>query len=156
MWHKGLLALGLVAVAASASLGLVPPSPITVAPAIHPRVQQQLIQNGVEMEFDPDKVTVSMDQAKVIALKSVEGQLTQEPSAVQVDSVVWTHPGHGVVNQPVWKVTLFGAPIRLEGVAQRNGEATVQPTSRRAVTWITIDPASGEVLAQSSAGPIHD
>lgn len=161
MLRKGLLALGLVSVVACASIGIVlaNPSANAVTPVSAPRVQQLQLRNDVRFQSivpDPDAVAVSKDHAETIALKSIEGQLSQEPLSVQVDYVSWSHPGHGVLDKAVWKVTLVGAPLRLEEASGRNDKSAVQPTSKMAVTLIIVDPRTGEVLSQSSAGPIHD
>lgn len=125
---------------------------------IDPRVQKNLEKNGVEFypEFPLDTVAIKESVARAIADKSLIDDLTQEPLEVVVQYGSFTYPPLNIVDKKVWKITYIGTSMKLNGPRMPEGQSIEQPTSKKAVTWVTVDAENGEIINRYSSGPKRD
>lgn len=145
--------------AGKALQGAVPDLPAQVA-AVDPADHPELKMNGISFVPVAEPTKLSEQDAILRAKEILNGMLVQEPSKVSAQLVRYTEnvPGSNqpyAENRLVWKVVLVGAGMRLEGPLE-DGREPEQPTSSRAITWILIDPQSGEHIRSGSYGPLHD
>ena len=105
----------------------------------------------------PPNLTMSAQQALEIANKFTQGRLTRAPIKTTVEFVYHTNPIRNFVNKPIWKVTYWGAPIRLNGPGPRDDGSPSefkQPTTQRSFTYVLVDPddPNGDALGSVSSG----
>lgn len=130
--------------------------------SIDPRVEENLQKNGIQFlpVTVPVDLPVSANLALELANKIVVPQLVQQPIKTTVEFVAFSQSRQGYQNKNVWKITYWGASRKFHAPPKIDGSNLTieQPTSRRAVTWILIDPmnASEDFIMIHSAGLIHD
>jgi hypothetical protein len=115
----------------------------------------------------PKEVPVSAEVALALADKLTLSSLTQPPLRVTVDYLTYDKPTEKVKGKPVWRVIYWGSPMYLGApppvfkdgkVIPPDPKNLKQPTSRKAVTYVLIDPFNpqNDFIEQGSAGAISD
>jgi hypothetical protein len=127
---------------------------------------QEVLQ-GVPGEFKPaipqPNLPVSAQKTLELANKAILPALTQPPIKTTVEFVLYTDKPNGIIDKPVWKVVYWGSPLMMTGSPANVDGSTPQvkqPSSKRAITYVLIDPtdpeAKSDFVATGSAGPVHD
>lgn len=127
-----------------------------------PQAEQVLRANGIEFSVPstpPPDLPIAADKAVAMANKILAPGLTRQPNKITVEFVNYTNARERLQNKKVWKITYWGAPIRLNGPGPNEDGSLPQikqPTSQKATTWILVDSTSGEPITSFSSGPVSD
>ncbi len=127
-----------------------------------PQADRFLKTNGIEFtapSTPPTNLSIPLDKAVAQSHKYVSEALTQQPSKITVDFVGYTDPKEQLLDKKVWKITYWGAPVRLTGPGPDEKGVLPQikqPTSQKAVTWVIVDPTSGDPISSFSSGQVSD
>jgi hypothetical protein len=115
----------------------------------------------------PQALPVSAEAALALADKLTLSNLTQPPLKVTVDYLIYDKPTEKVKGKPVWRVIYWGSPMHLGApppvfkdgkIVRPDPKDLKQPTSRKAVTYVLIDPFNpqNDFIEQGSAGAMSD
>ena len=130
---------------------------------------QEVLQ-GVPGQFKPaipqPDLPVSAQKALELANKAILPALTRPPIKTTVEFVLYTDSPRKIIDKPVWKVVYWGSPLMMTGPQLHVNGSTdsthrvEQPSSKRAITYVLIDPtdpeAKNDFVATGSAGPVRD